>query len=339
MMGGALIGLGSPLAQNAAPASTLESLYNAVNGHTGRAYFVLNGYGEALGTSPARAWTPRGADGVAEFVRSGNIWIDYCGWPMYYQNSVGGAQTQLGASGFGSFVGGIGYDWLSSTNFSPPPFTTNRFPFLRGYSLAASQNGVRYADTGSLTTDGGDFTIGGGTFPLAADGYTCLMALHHGSIGWYFYGSYGERAASSEAPNGVPVALYAAFIQACLTGSTTFQASFPGGSGLGTIRHNVYQAPTHPVTVNQPGPSSPYPQGGSSGSGSTSAGSTGSATVSTSTTLPSGTTSGTSAPGPTVLTGYDIPASASSGPSLLEVAGLAAGAGAVGLAVYLLVRS
>lgn len=326
-MGGAIIGLGSPLAQNAAPASTLEDLYNLVNGHTGSAYFVLNGYGEALGTSAARAWTPRGTDGVAEFVRSGGIWIDYCGWPMYWQNSVGGSQTQLGAGGFGSFVQGIGFDWLSGTNFSPPTFTTNTFPFLRGYSLAASQNGVRYAATGSLTTNGGVLGIGGGTFPLAADGYTCLMALHHGSTGWYFYGAYGERAASSEAPNGVPVALYAAFMRACLTGATSFQASYTDGYGQGTIHHAEYEAPTHSVTSNQPGPSSPYPQP-SSGSA------TGSATVSTTTTAPSS-GSGTT----TTTTSIPTVEAAPTGPSVWEVGGLALAAGAAGLGVYLWVRS
>ena len=323
---GAIIGLRNALAQNPAPASTYEALFNLLEGRTGHAYFVINGYGEALGTSPARAWTPRGQDGVAEFVRSGGIWIDYCGWPMYWQNSVTGTQTQLGPSGFGQFVQGVGYDWLAGTNFSPPPFSySSTFPFLRGYSLAAAQNGVRWVDTGSFSTQGGILGIGGGTFPWSADGYTAMMALHHGSLGWYFYGTYGERAASSEAPNGVPIDLYAAFILACLAG----QATFTGTGGSGHIRHEPYTAPTHTVTGSQPGPSTPYPQGGSGTSGSTSSGS-GSITVHTH-------TSGSPGPGPSssgAISPGAVPASA--GPSIGEIAALAAGAGAVGLGVYLL---
>ena len=331
-MGGAVIGLDRPGQQNAAPNATYAALYNLINGQTGKQYFVLNGYGEALGTSPSRAWTPRGTDGVAEFVRSGGIFIDYCGWPMYYQNAVDGTQTQLGSGGFGSFVQGVGYDWLSQTNFSPPPFTTNKFPFLRGYSLAASQNGVRYASDGSFSTPPGVLNIGGGTFPFAADGYTSMMALHHGSSdGWYFYGTYGTRAASSEAPSGIPIDLYAAFMLACLAGRATFSA----GAGTGTIAHAVYQAPSHKVTANQPGPSSPYQQGsgssGSTSSGSTSSGSGGVTVTTTSGPGPNSTSSSSATTG----TNFVAPAS---GPPLWEVAGLAAGAGLVTLGGYLLLK-
>ncbi len=344
-MGGALIGTNVSGRQNAPPNSTLEALYNALNGHTGSEYFVINGYGEALGPSTARLWTPRGADGVAEFVRSGGIWVDYCGWPMYWQNEVGGTQTQLGGSGFDQFVQGIGFTWLDTKQFQTPLFgSVNNvlslpYALTRGYQESGAQNGVRRGH-GTFTTPGGFAGFGGGTWNLNGDGYCALIALHHATLkGWYFYGVYDTTTmyGNPSLPNMVPVDVYAAFVLACLRG----QASFSASSGSGTIIHEVYEAPSHTVTANQPGPSSPYPQGTSSGSTSSGSASSGS-TASGSTSSGSGgvhvTTTSSGGTSPSTGSGGSTFFAPSSGPPVLEVAGLAAAAGLLTLGGYLLLK-
>lgn len=330
-MGGAIIGINQNGRQNQAPDSAYESLYNTLNGQTGSAYFVVNGYGEALGPSANRNWSPRGQNGVAEFVRSGGIFIDYCGWPMYWQVSTSGVQSQNGPGGFQSFVQGINYPWLDTKQFQTPVETTfsaslSQFPLTRGFDKLGSMDGV-YLANGTMVVPGGILSIGGGTFPIATQSYTAMMALHHPSIGWYFYGSYGRTSFGPHFPNAVPEDLYAAFILACLRG----QSGFSSSGGQGGITYANYVAPVHKVTSPQPGPSSPY-QGNSSGSGTaTSSGSgTGSATVSTTTTAPSGNTStNTSAISTTP---------GSVGPSALEIGAVAAGAVLVGLGGYWLLK-
>lgn len=328
-MGGAIIGINQNGRQNPAPASAYEALYNALNGQTGSAYFVVNGYGEALGPSPNRDWSPAGqTNGVAEFVRSGSIFVDYCGWPMYYQVSTSGVQSTNGPGGFQAFVSGINYPWLDTKTFNPPTvqsFQANTafYQLSRGFNKLGSMDGV-YLGGGTMTRAGGILSIGGGTVAIATTDWTALMALHHPGIGWYFYGTYvPPNFGSKYLPDAVPEDLYAAFILACLRGQSTFAS----GSGQGNIVHATYVAPVHKVTSPQPGPSSPYPGSSSSGSGSTS---TSSATVSTTTTAPSGNTStNTSAISTTP---------GSVGPSALEIGAVAAGAVLVGLGGYWLFK-
>lgn len=337
-MGGAVIGIGQSGRQNQAADSAYEAIYDALNGQTGSAYFVVNGYGEALGPSANRDWSPnQGNNSAAEFVRSGGIFVDYCGWPMFWQVSTSGVQSQNGPAGFQQFVTGINYPWLDQKGFQTPVITTftapfysvTQFPLTRGFNKLGSMDGV-YLGSGTMVVPGGVLTIGGGSLPVATTSWTGLMALHFSGIGWYFYGTY-TRAGFVGGPNAVPVGLYTAFILACLRG----QASFNSAEGSGQITHAAYQAPAHSVSTQQPGPSSPYPGGSSSGSTSSGSASSGSGGVTVTTT--------SSGPGPnssgstSATTGFNVVAPAS-GPPIWEVAGLAAGAGLVTLGGYLLFK-
>ena len=317
-MGGAVIGLNSSLRNNGASAAAMEQLYNLLNGKTGTRYFVINGYGEPLGPSAARPWTPTGANGVSEFVNSGSIWIDYCGWPMYYQNSTNGVQTTLGAAGFQSFASAVGYAWLGGETLAPGfGNIAGGYPYRRGYDLSATQHGV-YLPQGTPN----------GT-PIAAGGYSSMLALNHGSTGWYFYAT-ADGGTAFQSPQAVPTPLYAAFILACLSG----KASFGYQGTTITIAHEPYLATQHKVVTTQPGPSTPYPTGSSSGSTSSGSTSSGSGGVTVTTTSGPGPNS-TSSSSATTGTNFVAPAS---GPPLWEVAGLAAAAGLVTLGGYLLLK-
>jgi hypothetical protein len=327
-MGGAVIGIGASGRQNPAPDSDYEALYNALNGQTERAYVVINGFGETLAPTPNRPWTNVGPNGVSEFVSAGNVWVDYCGWPMFWHVDTAGVMSQYGAAGFQGFAVAIGYNSLSQKQFAVPTFggeSSTGYPFQRGYPEIGTQNGV-YLGSGTFVTPPGFLGVGGGSFPIAAGGWTSLMALHRPGIGWYFYGTY-DRAANYGVPNAVPVDVYAAFILACLRG----QGSWVASAASGLISHAPYQAPTHTV-VSPPPSKTPYPTG-NTGTGSNSSGNL--SVTTTSAPGPSGghasTASGTATTSGNSTTGGFVPATpAAAGMNpVLEAGLLAVGAGAV----------
>lgn len=272
-MSGNIIGMGAQTAVNPAPASVLGSLYKALVGNTGPRFYVINGYGEALGPSATRPWTVTGQGSVSDFVRGGGIFVDYTGWPMYNHIDVDGATTLLGPAGFQQFAGAIGYDWLSAEQFAVPAsilygsFGSDKYPFSRGYAVSGSQAGV-YLSQGTFSTPGGILGIGGGTWPLHAQGFAGMFGLHHSGIGWYFYATATPNAVSASMPSFVPPAVFASFILACLNGQSN-------GDGF-TVSRLAYQAPYQSSPPSQSFPSSPYPSsasGGGSSSSSTGSGS------------------------------------------------------------------
>lgn len=269
--GGAIIGLNRSEALNPVARSTLETLYNQLHGQF-QPYFVINGYGEAVGPSSARPWTITGSGSVAQFVQSGGVFVTYCGWPLYASVSAGGLRTEHYAAGFQTFARAIGYDWLGKATFNPPD---SQFHYIRGLNLSGSEAGL-YLPYGDVNNR-----------PITSGGATAMFALHHAGIGWFFYAcdlpSIAATLGDLRHPgqvNYVPVDIYAHFIQAVIQGK---QRTVDGLA----IKHVPYQGPipqspgktdypTTPYGGNQPGPG-----GGSSGkksSGSPSSGSNGSGT-------------------------------------------------------------
>jgi len=295
MPGMAIIGENAYGALNPAPPSDLGAIYDALGGQADGstdqmpARTWINGAGEAL--VPAfQPWTPAL---VAGAIQAGQIWVDYCGWPMYQQVTAAGAITPLGPSGWQTFVEALGYPWLSyvqfSTGFQVPGTSSFAYPFVRGYQVRGSQNGV-YLPQGSITFPSGLLGIGGGSAPLQVSGYAVMMGLHPPGGGYYFYGVYTnaeQQAAGGQVPGygQVPPDLYAAFILAVVNG----QSSFASGHGSGIITHLAYQIPQTTSSGGSP-PVNPYPTGTGNGTG-------GSPTVG----VPS--TSGTGAPSVEVWVG------------------------------------
>lgn len=282
-MGGAIIGLGSSNSLNPAANAEYEGLYAALNGQFGP-YFVINGYGEALGPSPARPWTLTGSGSVSQYIQKGGVFIDFCGWPMYASVSAGGMRSYNYAQGFQTFARAIGYTWLANEVFSPPRTTATTitpYPFIRGFNLQGSEAGV-YLPQGLVYGR-----------PVNANGAVAMVALHHAGIGWYFWAvnltSLAASLSDLGAVSSIPVSVYANFITAVMKG----QGSTANGI---TIKYAAYQGPTQTTSTQPIYPTSPY--GGNSTSGSSTSGSSGgqsttttttkSPTVTTATTCPSG---------------------------------------------------
>lgn len=263
-MAGAIVLLGKNEDRNPAPVQAYGSLYTALEGQISP-FFVVNGGGEAIGPSTQINRDFSLPSRIAQFVVDGNVYIDYCGWPMYYSASGGGAVTTLGPSGFQQFASDLQYGWLKNVSFAFPTVfgASTTYPFSRGFPLNVL-DGVCY-NNGSGTSPGGLFGIGGGTIPFTADGYTAMMALHPPNGGWYFYGTYATLLGSTLPLSsiagiewgGVNPSDYAAFI----TGVVNDESN---GDYLCQSYHLITQQPT---TVT-PGPSSPFSTGTGTGSGS-----------------------------------------------------------------------
>lgn len=286
-MAGAIVLFGKTVDRNPAPVQSYADLYNALDGQI-RPFFVVNGGGECIGPSSQinRDFTP---ERIAQFVKDGNVFVDYCGWPMYYQADTSGNVATVGASGFGKFASYLGYGWLDKVQFAFPTFFNEygtTFPFTRGFPLAASLDGVCYS-VGSMATPALFGFLGGGSLPITADGYTAMFALHPPGGGWYFYATYAAllkfgipfTAVDSMSSGGVAIADYAAFIQTLVN----------GGSNANYVCQ-PYHLSSLPATTVTPGPSSPFSGGGGSSSptvhtttsgGGTSGGTSGGTTAST----------------------------------------------------------
>lgn len=224
-MGGAIIGYAVPQDRSAPPATNLGDLYNRLAGAAlGGRHFVINGFGEAWGysTLTGTVFTPAA---LAAWILQGHIWIDWCGWPGYYQAEPGGAQVvTLNAAGFQTLAKAIGLPSLDRVSFAVPlgyqqPFGV--YPFGRGFPLAESLAGTAIQHG----------TVNGGQ-PLTATGYAALIALTPPGGGLYVYATWTGGS-------GVPAATVATFVVNCVAGrgATAGIARTPwpgGGSGGGS---------------------------------------------------------------------------------------------------------
>jgi len=228
MSAGAIIGLGSGASVNAAPASALEALYNYLANQNLPGYFVINGYGEALGPSPARQWTP---EQVAAFVKSGGIWVDYCGWPMYYETPApDGFDTAVGGTGWNEFVSALGVPWLQDLSFLVPTqdqtIYGGSYPYDRGFPVGSVRNHADWQAAG------------------IASGFARFLAIHVPGGGWYFYGagrtgSFGGLFSGVTLSDYVSPSDYAAFMAQTIaqgvptqTPSSSSSTSSTGGAAM-----------------------------------------------------------------------------------------------------------
>lgn len=212
-----IVGVASANARNAPPSAYLAHLQTLIQGLNLTGDTVINGAGETL-VPGAQPWTPQA---VADWVNSGNNWVDWCGWPMYYQASVNGALTTLGDTGWQGFARQAGYAWLDQEVFSVSSGSLvgvqpSGYKLVRGFNVIGSVAGV-WLPSGSFTNlgTGNPILVGGGTYPLSAGGHFALVALH---------------APRSQAP-GAGVYVYAAY---------TTLGMVAGNGILGLFGSNTY---------------------------------------------------------------------------------------------------
>lgn len=160
---------------------------------------LLNRQGEAL----SNKYPSAGA--VADYVKSGGVYVDYCGWPMYY-----GGTRDLGTDPgrFNEFLRLVGADPSYCLGFKPSgkapcnPFSV--YPFARGWLTTAwwieDQRGVIVADP--------EAPFGSCTVAHTGQRARVYSVVGvKGGRGWYFYG-FGTTDGPSVDPQ-----VYARFIK------------------------------------------------------------------------------------------------------------------------------
>ena len=266
-----IIGINSGARYNPLPASAYNSLASALRALSGQRNVKINAYGEAYGPSSTQAWSPQT---VAAFVLASpdNVWIDWCGYPGYYQVSASGVATAPQSAGWAALATALGYRWLSESDFAVPANLEavliggqkfGGFPLKRGWSLAPSQNGVLYSGTGTVTLSGRLDVVF--EVPLyqetnvaaTQNGYAMVADVHHGKMGHYIYAA-ADPSKVSQAQHWVDAQSVAAWVEkflaaaAATSGVSTVSSRQPGvASG---VSYNVNTPPPQSAS----GGSSPY---------------------------------------------------------------------------------
>jgi len=235
-----IIGFGSGIARGSPPLSDWGALYNLLENVT-PARIVLNGYGDVTGIAASgELFTP---SSVAQFIAEGNIYVDWCGLPFFYQESQDGSVATLGTSGWGAFAQAMKYPALAGATWTAPGSLGGlgppgvMFPSLNGvYVWRATVDGV----------------------PMVLNQNEYLVfALHHSGIGWYFWAE--PPIPFYEVMTGyyaVSASAYAQFITQCLHGEIQPAAQYTapstgggGGSGTGNNNNNKGGPPPIPKTT------------------------------------------------------------------------------------------
>ena len=247
-------------AQGGAPSSSWNALVAALAagplGHSGRKV-IFNLGGESLPSQGGPKGQGYGVNDVANFCRAGGVWIDYCGWPMYY-NPVNPSYQTSGAQGFRTFlsdIGAVGMPFstfdsygISSVNLSgglgTGGTTSGTWPYNRSMVLKQRPPQVSWFIPNLRTSPAGNPFKTYGTGSGATDHWLYpSFALLIGS-GAYVYAYGGLPSALFTAANpGIAASTYAAFINgmAAYIGSggvlpvvTSTGGGTPGGASAPT---------------------------------------------------------------------------------------------------------
>lgn len=154
---------------------------------------------------------------VLSFIQGGGVYVDYCGWPMYYPVIVSTYPAQGEAGLFGSFLSAMGADQYYCDGFDTSQAgCMPSYPYDRGwlskydisnpYGLIVGKDGAMAACTSLI------FNRNDNAYPMVAVRST-------GGSGIYFYGAAGSNGAVD--PNQ-----FAQFILSVMSSSQ-------GGTGTG----------------------------------------------------------------------------------------------------------
>ena len=224
---------------NAAPAASWNALIASLQSGplTGRKV-VFNIAGERL-PNQQKDWTP--AD-VADFCRSGGVWIDFCGGPMYYSANPS-VTGNYGWAGFQKFLTAAGAYGLPYSNFDTSTISSGfgqTYPYERSLVLKSSPPQVSWFDPNLRAANARPYKTGtvAGNFWVYAS-----FAIMVGS-GMYCYAYGGLRSnLGFSYQAGVPASTYAAFING---------AAQVMGNGVVPVATSGGGTPTSPGSVAPP---------------------------------------------------------------------------------------
>ena len=220
---------------NAAPAASWNALIAALqSGPLAGRKVVFNIAGERL-PNQQKDWTPAA---VSDFCRSGGVWIDYCGGPMYYSSdpSVTGS---YGWPGFQKFLTAAGAYGLPYSNFDTSTISSGfgqTYPYQRSLVLKSAPPQVSWFDPNLRAANARPYKTGtvAGNFWVYAS-----FAIMVGS-GMYCYAYGGLRSnLGFSYQAGVPASTYAAFING---------AAAAMGHGVVPVTTSGGGAPSNPGT-------------------------------------------------------------------------------------------
>jgi hypothetical protein len=214
-----VIGLGKPNAVHAATAAELLAVNDALERERLGHPLVVNGFGEAWGYDAyGQVYTP---DAIAALVRAGTIWVDYCGWPGFYQALPEQAGTRtLGPAGFAALMAALGYrigrlNWDVRPQYQAGVLSgfSGQEHWLRAFPLYA-------VPAEGLVVQAGPDSVTG--WPLLTNGYANLVAFTpRQARGLYVYATHYYLATfGTPTPPavGVPPGQIATFVAHVLRG-------------------------------------------------------------------------------------------------------------------------
>jgi hypothetical protein len=226
-------------ANNVAPTASWNALISALkSGPLASRRVVFNLGGERL-PNQGQTWTPAA---VANFCRSGGVFIDFCGGPMYYAANPT-LTGDPGWAGFKQFLQAAGAYGLPYSNFDTSTISSGygqTYPYLRSLVLTSAPPQVSWFDPNLRAANARPYKTGtvAGNFWVYAS-----FAIMVGS-GMYCYAYGGMRSnLGFSYQAGVPASTYAAFING---------AAQVMGNGVVPVATSGGGTPTSPGAVAPP---------------------------------------------------------------------------------------
>jgi peptidoglycan hydrolase-like protein with peptidoglycan-binding domain len=183
---------------------------------------ILNRNGEALLRNYASV------NDVVMYCRGGGVYVDYCGWPMYYDSAGGSPSKQR----FKDFLAAAGADpnyCLGFWSQAPALFPSPGYPYRRSWVSPEPlpQSGgiinASYEAPSNKYTGWMSAVVPGQRQSVTFWTYTAV-AVNVGS-GWYFYGT-GDVGGTADSRASVNPQVYARFIKGLVPVGQT-----PGSTG------------------------------------------------------------------------------------------------------------
>ena len=222
-----------------APAASWNGLISALTSGPLSARRMVFNLGGARLPNQGGDWTPAT---VASFCRSGGVFVDYCGWPMYYASNPT-LTGEPGSSGFKSFLNASGAYGLPYAGFNSSEATGTyggHYPYSRSLVLNAQPPQVSWFDPNTRAAILRNYHLNGLAGPSWI--YASFAVMIGSGMYCYAYGGTKQNLGFSFQV-GVTPDVYAAFING---------AAQVMGNGVVPVATSGGGTPTSPGAVAPP---------------------------------------------------------------------------------------